>query len=128
MIVRTENEISSIVLNLSIKIHRDLGPGLLESVYHKILYKELIKAGFNTTFEEIIPVEYDGEIYEFGYRADLIIENKVIVELKSVEDLASVHFKQLLTYLRIKKCKLGLLINFNEELLKDGFHRVVNGL
>lgn len=124
----SENDISGIVLKLSIKIHRELGPGLLESVYHKILYKELQKAGIHVTYEEMVPVVYGGEIYEFGYRADLILEDKVIVELKSVEVLAPVHYKQLLTYLRIKKLKLGLLINFNEELLKEGYHRVVNDL
>ncbi len=124
----TENEISGMVLNLVIKIHSELGPGLLESVYHKILYRELLKEGFNVTIEEEVPVLYDGKIYELGYRADLVIEDKVVVELKSVESIHPVHYKQVLTYIRLKKVKLGLLINFNVELMKNGFHRVVNGL
>ena len=124
----TENDISGMVLNLAIKIHSELGPGLLESVYHKILYRELLKEGFKVTMEEEVPVLYDGKIYELGYRADLIIEDKVVVELKSVENLHPVHYKQVLTYIRLKKVKLGLLINFNVELMKHGFHRVVNGL
>jgi GxxExxY protein len=104
------------------------GPGLLESVYHKILAHELKKRGLNVDTEVEQPVLYEGIQFEFGFRMDIVVENKVIVEVKSVEELHPVHFKQLLTYLKLSKMKLGYLINFNEELIKDGIHRVVNGL
>lgn len=123
-----ENEISKIILDLSIKIHKTLGPGLFESVYESIFCYELGKAGLAVQTQVEIPVEYDGKIFEKGFRADVIVNKKVLVELKSVEKLLDVHRKQVLTYLKLTDIKLGLLINFNEKLMKDGFHRIVNNL
>jgi len=123
-----ENEISKIVLDLSIKIHKGLGPGLLESAYENILCYEIEKAGLSFQTQVEIPIQYDGKIFDKGFRADVIIEDKVLIELKSVKRLADIHKKQLLTYLRLADLKLGLLINYNEKLLKDGFIRIVNGL
>jgi len=124
----TENEIASIIVNTAYEIHVKLGPGLLESVYEEILSYELEKQGLNVIKQKAIPVIWDDLKMELGFRADLIIENKVIVELKSVEAIAPVHPKQLLTYLKITGLKLGLLINFNEKLIKDGITRIVNKL
>jgi len=124
----TENEIASIIVNTAYEIHVKLGPGLLESVYEEILSYELEKQGLNVKKQMAIPVIWDDLKMELGFRADLIIENKVIVELKSVEAIAPVHPKQLLTYLKITGLKLGLLINFNEKLIKDGITRIVNKL
>jgi GxxExxY protein len=122
------NEISGIVIDVALYVHRDLGLGLLESVYQKVLAHELRKRGLHVEEEVPIPVEWDGERMEVGFRADLIVEDLVIVELKSVEHLAPVFKKTLLTYLRLAGKRLGLLINLNEELLKDGVTRVVNRL
>ncbi|WP_237563213.1 GxxExxY protein [Algoriphagus kandeliae] len=124
----SENDIAKIILDRAFLIHRDLGPGLLESIYEKVLIHELKK--LNLTVESQIPIsfEWDGIVFEKGFRADLIVNNKVIVEIKSVQLLAPVHAKQLLTYLRLTNLKLGLLLNFNEALLKDGIKRIVNGL
>jgi GxxExxY protein len=108
--------------------HTGLGPGLLESVYEVVLAKELIKRGIRVQRQVPVPIQWDGEVFTEGFRADLIVEDLVIIELKSIESLAKVHFKQLLTYLRLTDRKLGLLINFNEALIKDGIKRVVNGL
>jgi GxxExxY protein len=105
-----------------------LGPGLLESVYEEIMFFELINQGLKVEKQKAIPVIWDNLKMELGFRADLIVENKVIVELKSVETIAPVHPKQLLTYLKITGLKLGLLINFNEKLIKDGITRIVNDL
>ena len=124
----TENEISKIIVDLSYKIHTELGPGLFESVYEEILYYELIEEGLDVKRQTSIPVYWQELKMEIGFKSDLIVEDKVIIEIKSVESLAPVHFKQLLTYLKITKLKLGLLINFNENLLKDGIKRVVNNL
>ena len=124
----TENEIAKIIVDRSFNIHVALGPGLLESVYEHILYSELIEAGLNVVKQHPIPVTWKGKKLELGFRADLLVENKVIVELKSVEIIAPVHPKQLLTYLKITGCKLGLLINFNEVLIKNGITRIVNNL
>jgi GxxExxY protein len=124
----TENELSKIIVDVAYKIHTRLGPGLLESVYEEIMYFELIKAGLQVERQKGIPVLWDELKMELGFRADLIIENKVIVELKSVEIIAPVHPKQLLTYLKITGLKLGLLINFDEALIKDGITRIVNNL
>ncbi len=123
-----ENEISKQIIESSIKIHRLLGPGLLESVYEAALNYELIKMGFVSKTQVPIPVFYEKIKFEIGFRADIIVEDKVIIELKSVEKIAPVHKKQLLTYLRLTNLKLGLLINFNVELLKDGITRIVNHL
>ncbi|MGM0503854.1 MAG: GxxExxY protein [Bacteroidota bacterium] len=124
----TENEISKIIVNTSYNIHCKLGPGLLESVYEEILYYELKKLGFEVKRQKAIPVIWKELEMKLGFRADLIVENKVIVELKSVETIAPVHPKQLLTYLKLTGLKLGLLINFNENLIKDGITRIVNNL
>jgi GxxExxY protein len=124
----TENELSKVIVNTAYQIHTQLGPGLLESVYEEIMYFELKKQGFQVERQKAIPVMWNGLKMEIGFRADLIVENKVIVELKSVESLAPVHSKQLLTYLKLTDLKLGLLINYNENLIKDAVHRIVNNL
>jgi len=124
----TENEIAAIIVNTAYDIHVKLGPGLLESVYEEIMFYELVKQGLNVERQKAIPVIWDELKMEIGFRADLIVENKVILELKSVEKIAPVHPKQLLTYLKITGLKLGLLINFNEKLIKDGITRIVNNL
>lgn len=124
----TENELSKIIVDICYKIHTKLGPGLLESVYEAILYYELNKLGLKVEKQKALPVHWDEIILEIGFRADLIVEDKVILEIKSVAELATVHPKQVLTYLRITDMKLGLLINFNESYIKDGIKRVVNNL
>jgi len=122
-----ENEITGIILNCCIEIHRNLGPGLLESVYEEVLAYELEKLGLKVERQCGVEVEWDGQNMGLGFRADIIVDSKVIVELKSVEKIEKVHFKQLQTYLRLTETRIGLLVNFNETLLKDGFHRVING-
>ncbi len=122
-----ENEISKIVVEKALKIHKTLGPGLLESVYHGALVYELNKSGLEVDSEKEIPVKYEEVYFDKGFRADIILNQKLIIEIKSVRKLEDVHFKQLLTYLRLTKLKLGLLINFNESLLKNGLKRVING-
>ncbi len=124
----TENEISKIIVDVAYRVHSKLGPGLLESVYEEILYYEFIKLGLKVERQKMVPVVWDNLRMELGSRADLIIENKVIIEFKSVELIAPVHPKQLLTYLKITGIKLGLLINFNEALIKNGITRIVNNL
>lgn len=124
----TENEISKMVVNTAYDIHVQLGPGLLESVYEEIMFFELNKLGLKVEKQRAIPVIWDNLKMEIGFRADLIVENKVIIELKSIEAIAPVHPKQLLTYLKITGLKLGLLINFNEKLIKNGITRIVNNL
>jgi GxxExxY protein len=124
----TENEISKIIVDVAYKVHSKLGPGLLESVYEEILYFEFLKLGLKVQRQTVVPVIWDNIKMELGFRADLIVENKVIIELKSVENIVPVHPKQLLTYLKITGLKLGLLINFNEALIKDGITRIVNNL
>lgn len=124
----TENELSKILVDLAFQIHTKLGPGLLESVYEEILFFEIQKEGMYVERQKAIPVFWEGNKMEIGFRADLIIENKVIIEIKSVEAIAPVHPKQLLTYLKITGIKLGLLINFNEVLIKNGITRIVNNL
>ncbi len=108
------------------KIHQSLGPGLLESVYQRVLAYELRKAGLAVETEVPIPVEWDGHIIDESFRADLIVNGKVLIELKSIENLQPVHKKQTLTYLKLANLRLGLLINFGSHLLKDGIHRIVN--
>lgn len=124
----TENEIAKAVVDIALKIHKRLGPGLLESVYTAVLAYELVKLGLRVATEVAIPVIYETVRLEVGFRADLIIEDKVIVEVKSVERLADVHKKQVLTYLRLSDKRLGLLINFDAAMLKDNVIRVANGL
>lgn len=123
-----ENEISGIIIDCALKVHKTLGPGLLESVYQAALAYELRKRGLNVVTEQPIPVVYEDVKLEVGFRADLIVENKVVVEIKSIEAIAPVHSKILLTYLRLTEKKLGLLINFNVALIKDGIKRVVDNL
>ena len=124
----TENEIAKIVVDASYHIHTRLGPGLLESVYTRILEYELTKRGLNVRREVPVPFRYDDLEFDEGFRADLIVEGIVILELKSVEKTAPVHKKQLLTYLKLTGMKLGLLINFGESLIKDCIFRLVNRL
>lgn len=124
----TENEIANRVMDAAFQIHRDLGPGLMESVYEIILAHTVSKSGLDVKRQVPVPIQYSGIEFDEGFRADLIVKNRVIIELKSVERLKAFHAKQLLTYLRLTGCRLGLLINFGESLLKDGFRRVVNGL
>ena len=122
------NQISGQIVDAAFHIHSKLGPGLLESVYEVILAKELERRGLYVERQKSIPIEFEGLHFEEGFRADLIVERAVIVELKSVEVLAPVHPKQLLTYLRLLDYRLGLLINFGAPVLKDGIKRIVNKL
>lgn len=124
----TENEISKIVVDCAIKIHKNLGPGLLESAYEECMFYELKKFGLTVDKQKALPLVYEDIKLEIGYRIDLIIENKVIVEIKSVDSLNDVHLAQILTYIKLSQCKLGLLINFNVAFLKNGIRRVVNNL
>ncbi len=124
----TENEIAQQVVDAAYKIHITLGPGLLETVYEAVLEHELKKRGLRVERQVPVPVVWETVRLEEGFRADLIVEGKVIIELKSVEKTAPVHGKQLLTYLRLTDKRLGLLINFGQALIKDGIQRIVNGL
>lgn len=124
----TENDLSKIIVNTAYIIHLKLGPGLLESVYEEIMYHELVKEGLKVERQKIVPVIWEELHMDMGFRADLIVEEKVIIELKSVEIVAPVHSKQLLTYLKLTNLKLGLLINFNETLIKNGINRIANNL
>ena len=126
--VMTENELSKVVLDECFTIHQELGPGLLESVYEVVLAKALEARGLRVERQAPVPINFRGLRFDEGFRADLIVEGKLLLELKSVEALRPVHGKQVLTYLRLGGLKLGLLINFGEALLKDGIKRVVNGL
>jgi GxxExxY protein len=122
------NKISGAVLDSAIKVHRILGPGLLESVYERALTHELSLRSFRAETQVPITFDYEGVRFDEGFRADVIVNDLIIVEIKSVESLKDVHKKQLLTYLKLSGRKIGLLINFNESLLKDGFVRIVNEL
>ena len=124
----TENELSKIIVDACYKIHVELGPGLFEAVYEEILTYELIQNDLYVTRQQTIPVIWKERKMDQGFRADLIVENKVLIEIKSVEAIARVHQKQVLTYLKLSNLKLGLLINFNEALIKDGITRIVNKL
>ncbi len=124
----TENEIGTRVICIAIDIHRELGPGLLESVYEEVLFKELVKEGFTVEKQVLVPIIFRGERYAEGFRADLIVEKKVILELKSVEKLTAAHKKQIQTYLSLTDLRLGYLLNFGEALMKDGIVRAVNRL
>ncbi len=119
-------QIAKDVVDVAIKLHIALGPGLLESVYSVLLAKKLTERGYRVEREKDIPIIFEGVCFEVGFRADLVISECFIVELKSVETLAPVHAKQLLTYLKLSNMRLGLLINFGEELLKDGIKRIAN--
>lgn len=122
------NEISGMIVDRSVKIHQKLGPGLLESVYQRILVYELRKDGLAVEAEKPIPVRWDGHVIDESFRADMVVEGCVLVELKSVEKVERVHQKQTLTYLKLAELSLALLINFGAPLIKDGIHRIVNGL
>lgn len=123
-----ENDLASLIVDASYHIHVNLGPGLLESVYEEVLCYELTNTGLVVQRQKTLPVIWKGKTMELGFRTDLIVENKVIIEIKSVQELHPVHSKQLLTYLKLTNMKLGLLINFNSPLIKTGITRVVNGL
>lgn len=124
----TENKIADRIMDAAFLVHRELGPGLLETVYEVILSRKLTDMGLVVERQVPVSIRFQGMTFDEGFRADLIVEKKVIIELKSIERLQPVHYKQLLTYLRLTDYRLGLLINFGENLLKDGFRRVVNGL
>jgi GxxExxY protein len=124
----TENEISGKIIGCAIDVHRELGPGLLESAYEACLFYELVAAGLSVEKQRILPVVYKSVSLDCGYRLDLVVEDKVVVEVKSVADIDDIHLAQLMTYLKLSKCKLGLLINFNVDLVKNGIKRVVNNL
>jgi len=124
----TENAIAHEIVDAAYKVHKALGPGLLESVYEVILARELTTRGLSVQRQCAVPIVYEGCCFEEGFRADLMVEDKIIVEIKSISTVAPVHKKQLLTYLRLSNKRLGLLINFNEFLIRDGVTRLVNGL
>ena len=124
----TENEISNKIIGAAIKVHTQLGPGLLESAYQECLYYVLNKEGLKVEKEKPMPLVFEEVKLDCGYRIDLLVENKVVIEVKSVEGLNDVHLAQTLTYLKLGNYKLGLLINFNVALLKQGIKRVVNGM
>ncbi len=123
-----ENDISKLVVDICFRIHYKYGPGLFESVYEEIFCYEWAKTGISFARQKAIPLVHEAIQMEIGFRADVIIDNKVIVELKSIEALAPLHYKQVQTYLKLTDIKLGLLINFNVNLIKDGIHRIVNKL
>lgn len=122
-----ENEIATLVLDASFKVHKKIGPGLLESVYQSCLIHELRKLNLRFEVEKQLPIYYDEVVLPKAFRIDLLIEDKLLIELKSVEQVTPLHFAQLLTYLRLSDKKLGLLINFNSVKLTDGIRRVING-
>lgn len=124
----TENEISNLVIGCAIKIHSQIGLGLLESAYEECLYYEILKSGLKAEKQRMLPLVYEEIKLECGYRIDIIVQDKVIIEVKAVEELKNIHLAQVLTYLRLSGCKLGLLMNFNVKQLKDGIRRVVNKL
>jgi GxxExxY protein len=124
----TENEIGTIVVESAIAVHRELGPGLFETVYEVALAHELCERGLNVERQVPIAIEYKGVKFDEGFRADIVVKEKVILELKSVEQVTAAHKKQVQTYLRLTGCKLGYLLNFGEALMKHGITRCVNGL
>jgi GxxExxY protein len=124
----TENELSNLVIGCAIKVHSSLGPGLLESAYQECLVYELRRAGLGVEKQKPLPLVYESVKLECGYRVDLLVEGKLIIEIKSVEALTDIHLAQVLTYLKLSNCKLGLLMNFNVVQLKQGIRRVVNNL
>jgi len=122
-----ENEIGRIVVDNAVRLHMALGPGLLESVYEVLLAHRLEKVGFRVRRQVPIPIEFEGIRFDEGFRADLVVEDKVIIELKSVESVSRAHQKQVLTYLKLSGIKLGYLLNFGEAVMKDGIYRIING-
>lgn len=123
-----ENEISYIVRKCIFNVYNSLGPGLLESVYQKILVYELEENGLKVRSELLLPVKYDNKLFDINFRIDILLEDKVILELKSVKSIEDIHYKQLYTYLKLSNKKLGLLVNFNTTNILDGIKRVVNNL
>ena len=124
----TENELSHKIIGCAMKVHTELGPGLLENAYEECLYYELQQSGLNVSKQKALPLVYFEVKLDAGYRIDLLVENKVVVEIKAVEAFNDVHLAQVLTYLKLSGCKLGLLINFNVRSLKEGIKRVANGM
>jgi len=124
----TENEIGRVIVNSALTVHREMGPGLLETVYEVIMAHELTKRRLSVRRQVPISIEYRGVKFDEAFRADIVVEDKVIIELKSVEQVSQAHKKQLQTYLRLTGCKLGFLLNFGEALIKRGITRAVNGL
>ena len=122
-----ENEIGTIIVDTAIDLHKKLGPGLLENVYEAILLKLLVKKGLKVQRQVSIPLKFEGEYFDEGFRVDLFVHGKVIIELKSIEKINNVHQKQLLTYLKLTNTKLGYILNFGAELMKNGIFRVMNG-
>ena len=122
-----ENEITEKIIGCAIKVHSNLGPGLLESVYKECLFYELIKSGLVVEKEKPLPLIYKEIKMECGYRIDLLVENSVVIEIKSVDAINDIHVAQVLTYLKLSKCRIGLLINFNVVKLKDGIKRLIHG-
>lgn len=122
-----ENDLSKIIIGCALEVHKQLGPGLLESSYEACLVYELKQQGLNVVQQQALPVVYKEVKLDAGYRIDILVEDKMIIEVKSVDSLADIHTAQILTYLKLKDLKLGLLINFNTVLLKDGIKRVING-
>jgi GxxExxY protein len=120
------DELTGIVLDSCIKIHTRIGPGCFEKVYQETLYYELYKMGLEIQRQTLMPIEYDELFIRDAYRIDLMVENKLVIEIKSVEKIAAVHFKQVMTYLKLTKLRNGVLLNFNVDLIKHGFHRVFN--
>ena len=123
----TENELARVAVDIAYQIHRELGPGLIESVYEEIFSFELSERKIPFTRQEKVKVKYKGHIFDKGFRTDLILGDKLIIELKSIDQLDKVHHKMLLTYMRLKNIKLGLLINFKVNLIKEGIHRKIDG-
>ena len=122
-----ENEIGKVVIDCAVKLHQSLGPGLLEAVYEAVLADTLERRGLAVERQKSIPIEFDGMVFDEGFRADLIVNGLVILELKSIEKIHPVHKKQLLTYLKLTNLKLGYLLNFGAELMKHGITRIING-
>jgi len=122
-----ENEIGTIIVDEAVRIHKALGPGLLEIVYEAVLARRLKKRGLVVERQKPVSIEFEGEHFDEGFRADLIVNGLVIIELKSVEKVSPVHKKQLLTYLRLTDLKVGYLLNFGDVLMKDGIRRIING-
>lgn len=123
-----ENEVARAIVDVAVRVHRELGPGLMESVYERVVARELVKRGFEVHRQVAVPVVWDGETIDDAFRADLIVDGLMLVELKAVEQLAKVHFKQTRTYVKVSGLRLGLLLNFGCSLMKDGIHRIKNGM
>lgn len=123
-----ENSLSNLVINRAIKVHQTLGPGLLESSYQECLFYELVQSGLSVEKEKALPLVYEEVKLEFGYRIDLLVERKLVIEIKAVDAIHDLHLAQVLTYLKLSDCRLGLILNFNVTRMRDGIKRVVNGL